>query len=39
VVTTGGAAVKRPNGAANIFVRDFNGLLWELFSRPAPAAK
>lgn len=39
VVTTGGAAVKRPNGAGNVFVRDINGLLWELFTRATPPAK
>jgi hypothetical protein len=29
VVSTGGKAVKLPNGAGNVFLRDINGLLWE----------
>jgi catechol 2,3-dioxygenase-like lactoylglutathione lyase family enzyme len=33
VFTTGGKAVKRPNGAGNVFVRDINGFMWELISR------
>lgn len=33
VVTTGGKAVKRPNGAGNVFVRDVNGFMWELIQR------
>jgi catechol 2,3-dioxygenase-like lactoylglutathione lyase family enzyme len=33
VVSTGGKAVKRPNGAGNVLVRDINGLMWELISR------
>lgn len=37
VVSTGGAAVKRAGGAGNVFVRDINGMLWELFTRPAAA--
>jgi catechol 2,3-dioxygenase-like lactoylglutathione lyase family enzyme len=39
VASTGGAAVKRAGGAGNVFVRDPNGMLWELFTRGAPAAK
>jgi catechol 2,3-dioxygenase-like lactoylglutathione lyase family enzyme len=39
VVTTGGTAVKRAGGAGNVFVRDVNGFIWEMFSRAAPAAK
>ncbi len=35
VATTGGKAILRPNGAGNVFVRDVNGLLWELIQRPA----
>ena len=35
VVTTGGEAVKRPNGAGNVFVRDVNGFMWELIQRAA----
>ena len=33
VFSTGGKAVKRPNGAGNVFVRDINGFMWELISR------
>ena len=33
VFSTGGKAVKRPNGAGNVFVRDVNGFMWELISR------
>jgi catechol 2,3-dioxygenase-like lactoylglutathione lyase family enzyme len=33
VVTTGGKAIKRPNGAGNVFVRDINGFMWELIQR------
>jgi len=33
VVTTGGQAVKRANGAGNVFVRDVNGFMWELIQR------
>jgi predicted enzyme related to lactoylglutathione lyase len=29
VVTTGGKAIKRPNGSGNVFVRDVNGFMWE----------
>lgn len=39
VVTTGGVAVKRPGGAGNVFVRDVNGLMWELYTRAAPKGK
>ena len=39
VVTTDGTPVKRAGGAGNVFVRDVNGFTWELFTRPAPAAK
>lgn len=35
VATTGGKAIVRANGAGNVFVRDVNGLLWELIQRPA----
>ena len=34
VATTGGKPVVRANGAANVFVRDVNGLMWELIQRP-----
>src|SRR5579883_1458903 len=37
VVTTGGTPVKRAGGAGNVFVRDVNGLMWELYTRPATA--
>ncbi len=30
VTTTGGKAIVRANGAGNVFVRDVNGLMWEL---------
>jgi hypothetical protein len=33
VATTGGQAIVRANGAGNVFVRDVNGLLWELIQR------
>jgi catechol 2,3-dioxygenase-like lactoylglutathione lyase family enzyme len=39
VVSTGGAPVKRAGGAGNVFVRDINGMMWEMYTRPAPAAK
>jgi len=39
VVSTGGAPVKRAGGAGNVFVRDVNGMMWELYTRPAPPAK
>jgi len=35
VATTGGNAVVRANGAGNVFVRDVNGLMWELIQRAA----
>ncbi|MBV9400213.1 MAG: MBL fold metallo-hydrolase [Bryobacterales bacterium] len=37
VVTTGGSPVKRASGAGNVFVRDVNGFMWELYTRPTPA--
>jgi catechol 2,3-dioxygenase-like lactoylglutathione lyase family enzyme len=33
VVTTGGKPIVRANGAGNVFVRDVNGLMWELIQR------
>lgn len=36
VATTGGKPIVRANGAGNVFVRDVNGMLWELIQ---PAAK
>ena len=36
VATTGGKAIVRANGAGNVFVRDVNGLMWELIQRAAP---
>jgi hypothetical protein len=33
VVTTGGTAVKRPDGGGNVFVRDVNGMMWEMYTR------
>jgi catechol 2,3-dioxygenase-like lactoylglutathione lyase family enzyme len=35
VVSTGGAAIKGPTGAGNVFVRDVNGFMWELIQRAA----
>jgi catechol 2,3-dioxygenase-like lactoylglutathione lyase family enzyme len=35
VASTGGKAVVRPNGAGNVFVRDVNGMMWELIQRAA----
>jgi len=35
VATTGGKAIKRSNGAGNVFVRDVNGFMWELIQRAA----
>jgi hypothetical protein len=32
VVSTGGTPVKRAGGAENIFVRDINGFMWELYT-------
>jgi catechol 2,3-dioxygenase-like lactoylglutathione lyase family enzyme len=36
VATTGGKAIKRANGAGNVFVRDVNGFMWEFIQRAAP---
>lgn len=36
VVSTGGKAIVRANGAGNVFVRDVNGFMWELIQRAAP---
>jgi predicted enzyme related to lactoylglutathione lyase len=37
VVTIGGKAIKRANGAGNVFVRDVNGFMWELIQQaPTP---
>jgi catechol 2,3-dioxygenase-like lactoylglutathione lyase family enzyme len=33
VATTGGKAIVRANSAGNVFVRDVNGLMWELIQR------
>jgi catechol 2,3-dioxygenase-like lactoylglutathione lyase family enzyme len=33
VASTGGKAIVRANGAGNVFVRDVNGLMWELIQR------
>jgi predicted enzyme related to lactoylglutathione lyase len=33
VATTGGKAIRRSNGAGNVFVRDVNGFMWELIQR------
>jgi catechol 2,3-dioxygenase-like lactoylglutathione lyase family enzyme len=38
VVSTGGVPAKQPTGQANVFVRDPNGLVWEMYTRPAPPA-
>jgi len=35
VATTGGKAIVRAKGAGNVFVRDVNGLMWELIQRAA----
>ncbi len=35
VATTGGKATVRANGAGNVFVRDVNGLMWELIQHAA----
>jgi predicted enzyme related to lactoylglutathione lyase len=35
VVSTGGAAIKRPNGGGNVFVRDVNSFMFELIQRAA----
>ena len=36
VATTGGKPIVRANGAGNVFVRDVNGLMWELIQSAAP---
>jgi len=36
VASIGGKAIVRANGAGNVFVRDVNGLMWELIQRAAP---
>ena len=35
VASTGGHAIVRANGAGNVFVRDVNGMMWELIQRAA----
>jgi catechol 2,3-dioxygenase-like lactoylglutathione lyase family enzyme len=35
VASTGGKPILRANGAGNVFVRDVNGLMWELIQRAA----
>ncbi len=35
VATTGGKPIVRANGAGNVFVRDVNGLMWELIQAAA----
>jgi catechol 2,3-dioxygenase-like lactoylglutathione lyase family enzyme len=35
VATTGGRPIVRANGAGNVFVRDVNGLMWELIQSAA----
>ena len=35
VATTGGKPIVRANGAGNVFVRDVNGLMWELIQSAA----
>jgi catechol 2,3-dioxygenase-like lactoylglutathione lyase family enzyme len=35
VASTGGKAIKRANGAGNVFVRDVNGFMWEFIQRAA----
>jgi hypothetical protein len=35
VATTGGHPIVRANGAGNVFVRDVNGLMWELIQTAA----
>jgi catechol 2,3-dioxygenase-like lactoylglutathione lyase family enzyme len=35
VASTGGKPIVRANGAGNVFVRDVNGLMWELIQSPA----
>jgi predicted enzyme related to lactoylglutathione lyase len=34
VFSAGGKAIKRANGAGNVFVLDVNGFMWELIQRP-----
>lgn len=36
VASSGGKPVIRANGAGNVFVRDVNGLMWELIQRARP---
>ena len=36
VATTGGQPIVRANGAGNVFVRDVNGLMWELIQSATP---
>jgi len=35
VASTGGQPIMRPNGTGNVFVRDINGLMWELIQTAA----
>jgi catechol 2,3-dioxygenase-like lactoylglutathione lyase family enzyme len=35
LASTGGKAILRANGSGNVFVRDVNGLMWELIQRAA----
>jgi len=35
VASTSGKPIMRANGAGNVFVRDVNGLMWELIQNPA----
>jgi catechol 2,3-dioxygenase-like lactoylglutathione lyase family enzyme len=35
VASTGGRPIVRANGAGNVFVRDVNGMMWELIQRAA----
>ena len=35
VASTGGKPIVRANGAGNVFVRDVNGMMWELIQRAA----
>ena len=36
VASTGGRPIVRANGAGNVFVRDVNGMMWELIERATP---
>lgn len=36
VASSGGKPIVRANGAGNVFVRDVNGLMWELIQRARP---